>query len=104
MFAAYRHRCHDERFTLGDVFVWPTQDVVIYNLATQQNSGADARIDAVGTSVRAALQDAEGRGISVLGIPRIGSGLGGLRPQDVEEVLASAAATSPVELHLVTRP
>lgn len=102
LYSAYRGRCLEGRFRLGDVFAWVTDDLVVYNLATQLRSGADARLDAVESSVKAALRDAEGRGLRVLGMPRIGSGIGGLRREDVEAVLTQVAADSPVELHLVT--
>lgn len=104
MHAAYRQRCIAGAFRPGDVMVWPTADVVLYNLATQDKPGSDARLEHVAASVRAALDDARERGLGTLGLPRLGSGIGGLAAADVEAVLEEAAADSPVELVLVTRP
>ena len=103
MHAEYQDRCAGGRFRLGDVFTW-SAEIVVYNLATQRRGGADARLDAIGTSLRTALDDAAGRGFTALGVPRMGSGIGGLSRREVESVLAAAAEDSTVELHLVTRP
>lgn len=103
MAAAYRQRCIDGQLQLGDVMPWCTPNVVIYNLATQLESGPDARLDAIDISLRAALLDAEARDLARLGVPRIGAGIGGLRWSDVSEVLERAGDDTPVELVVVTR-
>jgi O-acetyl-ADP-ribose deacetylase (regulator of RNase III) len=104
MYQEYRQRCADGRFRLGDIFVWEAPDLVIYNLATQPRPGPSATLDAIDASIRAALADAKGRGLSRLGIPRIGAGLGGLEWSDVAEVLTRAADESPVDLVVVSLP
>ena len=55
--ADYRAACRAGTFTLGGVLPWldETTGVWIYNLATQQHPGADARLDAIDSSVRAAI-------------------------------------------------
>jgi O-acetyl-ADP-ribose deacetylase (regulator of RNase III) len=78
--------------------------LVIYNLATQPVPRPSATLDAIGTSVRAALADAGHRGLPRLGLPRIGAGLGGLPWPDVAGVLDAAAAVSMVDLVVVTLP
>jgi O-acetyl-ADP-ribose deacetylase (regulator of RNase III) len=102
MYAQYADRCRAGRFAPGDVFVWDAGEVVVYNLATQLKPGADARLDAISVSVRAALADAAERRIRRLGVPRLGAGIGGLDWNDVADVLHAAAATSTVELVVVT--
>ena len=101
----YERRCLAGEFRLGDVMPWETDEgVVVYNLATQVERGADARLEAVGTTVRAALADAVERGIGRLGVPRLGAGIGGLGWADVREALEEAGRQSPVELVVVTWP
>jgi O-acetyl-ADP-ribose deacetylase (regulator of RNase III) len=102
MYAAYADRCRAGTFKPGDVFVWATANVVVYNLATQLEPGRDARLDAIHNSVTAALADAAARRLPRLGVPRLGSGIGGLDWNDVAEVLHAAAVASPVELVVVT--
>ena len=104
MHAEYVRRCRTGELRPGDVLPWEADGVVIYNLMTQQRSGRDARLDAVGTSVATALADAAGRGIAVLALPRIGAGIGGLDWPDVEAVLLAAEAASPVELVVAVLP
>lgn len=104
MYEEYRRLCRTGDFALGGFFVWTCDDAtIVYNLATQQNPGADARLDAIRTSVAAMLADAEARGLSEVGVPRIGAGIGGLQWRDVREVLEEAGAESGVLLTIVTR-
>ena len=101
----YERRCRAGEFRLGDVMAWQAPEgLVVYNLATQVERGADARLDAVESTVRAALADAAERGLDRLGVPRLGAGIGGLERADVREVLERAGRQSPVDLVVVTRP
>ncbi len=104
MHTDYVQRCNEGRFVLGDIFRWDAGDFVIYNLATQIQPGAHARLDAINTSVRAALTDAAALGLDQLGVPRIGAGIGGLAWTDVCTILQQAGEQSSVELVAVTTP
>lgn len=104
MYEEYAQRCREGTFRLGDVLPWELDDGrVVYNLATQQRPGRDARLDAIATSVAAMLLDAEPRGLARVGVPRLGAGIGGLEWAEVESVLAEAAAESRVTLVVVSR-
>lgn len=103
MYEEYRRRCETREFRLGGFFRWDADDVVIYNLATQQTGGADARLDAVESSVRGALADVESLGVTALGVPKLGAGIGGLAWSDVRAVLREAGEASPVELVAVLK-
>lgn len=101
----YVAACHARTFTLGGVLPWLDEDtgVWIYNLATQQRPGADARIDAIEQSVRAAIDHARGHRVPKLYLPRIGSGIGGLQWDDVRAALQRIADTADdVELVVVS--
>lgn len=105
MYREYARRCRDGTFQLGDVLPWELEDGrVVYNLATQQRPGRDARLGAIATSLAAMLLDAEGRGLDRVGVPRIGAGIGGLDWPSVEDVLAGAADGSTAGLIVVSRP
>ena len=105
MYREYAARCRDGTFRLGDVMPWELEDGrVVYNLATQQRPGRDARLDPIATSVAAMLVDAEARGLDRVGVPRLGAGIGGLDWPEVECVLVDAAAASRVTLVVVSRP
>jgi O-acetyl-ADP-ribose deacetylase (regulator of RNase III) len=104
MYREYWRRCQAGRFRLGEIFVWPTDDVVVYNLATQLLPRPPAVLDAIDRSVRAALDDARRRGVIRLGVPRLGSGLGELAWPEVATVLEAAGEASRVELVVVSLP
>lgn len=98
MYEAYREECRQGRFRLGDVFVWHDEEITIFNLATQQLPGADARLPAVETALRRMVALAGEGNISPIGLPRIGAGIGGLAWEDVRAVIERIAAQSPVHL------
>ncbi len=104
MYAEYVDRCSRRQFKLGDMFVWEAPEFVVYNLATQKRPGSDARLEAVDSTVRAALADAAERGLATLGVPHIGAGIGGLSWPVVSEVFRSAAEESEVDLVAVSQP
>ena len=68
--------------------------VWIYNLATQKQPGADARLDAIDASVRAAVEHARANDVATIYLPRIGAGIGGLRWEDVWETLEAVSTTT----------
>lgn len=80
MFDQYEAMCFSGHLTPGMVLPYETEGLPrLYNLATQYNLGADARIDALWASVSQALVDCWRRGIPRLALPQIGCGIGGLK-------------------------
>jgi O-acetyl-ADP-ribose deacetylase (regulator of RNase III) len=77
---------------------------VVYNLATQPVPRPSATLIAIDAAVRAALTDAEARGLARLDVPRIGAGLDGLAWPDVAEVLRRAGEDSAIKLIAVSLP
>ena len=105
--ADYRTACRAGTFTLGGVLPWLDEEsgVWIYNLATQQHPGADARLDSIDASVRAALAHAREHAVGALYLPRIGAGIGGLKWEDVRATLETVSAdNADVDLVVVTVP
>jgi O-acetyl-ADP-ribose deacetylase (regulator of RNase III) len=108
MFEEYARLCKEGEFVLGAAMDWPTNmwaPEVIYNLATQTYPGPDASIIAIENSVKVALRNCEFRGVTALGVPHIGCGIGGLEWEDVRPVLRGCARSNPaVDLIAVTPP
>ena len=105
--ADYRAACRAGTFTLGGVLPWldDASGVWIYNLATQQQPGADARLDAIDSSVRAAIEHARANDVATIYLPRIGAGIGGLRWEDVWATLEAVSTDyDDVDLVVVTPP
>lgn len=105
MFEAYRELCQAGDLKPGDVFPWQHSDHTwTYNLATQHYPGADARLDAIEESLTKAVDHASAHGIETIGLPRIGSDIGGLNWDDVREVIEKVGATTQVRLVTVSLP
>ena len=102
---AYVDECSGGRLELGGVFVWTAADgTVIYNLATQLHGGPNAELGAIESSLRSAVEHAEDHGITTIGLPRIGAGIGGLKWEDVRAVIVGVAALTDLSLVVVSLP
>lgn len=105
MYHAYVNLCEQGEIRAGGIMAWKEPDVMIYNLASQIELGADATLWAVASSVRLALMNCTANRIPALGLPRIGCGIGGLNWPDVKSIMQNAAAQVPsVDLIAVTLP
>lgn len=90
--------CADKRFHLGDVFVWGEGQTTVYNLGLQENWKQRARLAALTRAVRRMVELAAHAGVMRIGLPRIGTGLGGLEWPRVKNVLTQIGIETPVEL------
>lgn len=72
--------------------------MTIFNLASQQLPGADARLPAIETALRRMVVLAGEGDVSPIGLPRIGAGIGGLAWPDVRAVIEQVAAETAVQL------
>jgi O-acetyl-ADP-ribose deacetylase (regulator of RNase III) len=87
MFEEYRARCADGRFRLGDVFVWNEGDTTVFNLCIQEHWKKKAKLAALVQSLARTTELAQHASIERIGLPRIGTGLGGLDWPRVKKVL-----------------
>ena len=98
----------DTEFRLGGFYRYdipggPPGPLAIYNLATQDVPGPDARLNAIRVCFANMVADAEKRGFFHIGIPRIGAGIGGLNWADVEDAINEGAFFGGL-ITVVTRP
>lgn len=98
MYREYTTLCRRGQFHLGYVYPWRGDGYTIFNLATQQRPGPNADLDAVRRSVTNMLEMARTLGIRRIGMPLIGTGIGGLQPAQVRRALMEVAGQHPVEL------
>jgi O-acetyl-ADP-ribose deacetylase (regulator of RNase III) len=98
MFEDYAARCADGRFHLGDVIVWNEGEEVVYTLAIQEHWKKKAKLPALARALRRAVALAEHAGVERIGLPRIGTGLGGLEWPRVKRVLDEVGAETKVTL------
>lgn len=86
---AYKTACDLEFLRPGETFVHYENDTLIFNMASQENPGADAQYLWVLQSAIEAAQVATQRGLKKIAIPQIGCGIGGLVWEPVEHILIS---------------
>lgn len=95
----YKELCNNGEFQLGDFACYPAPSgPLIYNLATQDNPGPDARLWALEASLSAAMEDCKEREIEMLGVPWICAGIGGLGQEEVRGVFETINDSSIVDL------
>ena len=88
MYSQYRDMCLHGQLNPGSIMPWDQESGwLIYNLATQPYPGPSASLESVGHCIAAMLKDSCHRSVSVIGMPRVGAGLGGLQWGDVKEVI-----------------
>jgi O-acetyl-ADP-ribose deacetylase (regulator of RNase III) len=104
MYAEYKRRCTDGTFAPGDVFAWQAEALTIFNLGTEKHWRLGAEMHFIEQSVQAMLHEATARGITVIGLPRIGAGYGKLPWNDVQATLERASSASAVRLVVVSLP
>lgn len=105
MYAAYRKACLEGDLTLGSMFPWQLPNGRwIYNLASQDQPGRNAKLPAIEQAVTAAVEHAAAHEVRSIAMPRIGAGIGGLRWTDVHDLLDRLSNSTPVRLVVVTLP
>jgi O-acetyl-ADP-ribose deacetylase (regulator of RNase III) len=119
MFEDYKARCEDGRFHLGDVHVWseargaqqsvasgasgvrtPDQDAneTVFNLGIQEHWKKKATLPALNRALAKMLTLATAAGVTTIGMPRIGAGLGGLEWRRVKDILTELGDTTDIAL------
>jgi O-acetyl-ADP-ribose deacetylase (regulator of RNase III) len=98
MYAEYRRRCAEGLFTLGDVFAWTESKTTVFNLGTQKTWRSKAQLSAIEKAVHEMVRLAAEQGLTKIGLPRIGAGLGGLAWEDVRALLEEIGREAEVEL------
>lgn len=90
MYDHYKAAC-DGRFLLpGQVIPWqvsPSGNRWVYNIASQYQPGADARLSFLRAGLEYVKFHMQEKDIERLGLPRIGAGIGGLNYEDVYDVV-----------------
>jgi len=95
----YRELCNRRLLKPGNIFHWHEEGSPnIYNLATQENPGPDAKYEYIDASMKTMLSHAEAHGVRTIGIPQIGCGIGGLEWPKTRELIRSISEKSPVHV------
>ena len=98
MYQEYRLRCRKGSFQTGDVFFWEASIPAVFNLGTQRTWRTKAELPHIRTAITRMIALAQSRGMTRVGLPRVGAGLGGMHWPDVRSVLEELGAETEVEL------
>jgi O-acetyl-ADP-ribose deacetylase (regulator of RNase III) len=103
MYLEYKRWCKSEVHREGFVLPWAGVDGKwIYNIASQDRPGANARLTWLELGLADALLHAEAHHIDKIALPRIGCGIGGLDWVDVRDIIEWYAEDQPVDIEVWT--
>lgn len=94
MFLEYKRLCAESQFNLGDVFKWKDRECTVFNLGTQKTWRTKAQLWAVEKSLSSMERMATEAGLKLVGLPRVGAGLGGLSWERVKQVMNDVLSDS----------
>jgi O-acetyl-ADP-ribose deacetylase (regulator of RNase III) len=77
---AYVSECRYGRLSPGGMFPFRTAHGWVYNCASQDRPGANARVEWLRSSLESALAHMASNGVRNLALPVIGGGIGGISP------------------------
>jgi O-acetyl-ADP-ribose deacetylase (regulator of RNase III) len=103
-YESYQSACSTGRLAPGAMMSHFENGQWVYNLATQQEPGPDAKIDLVEQAFVAMRAHAIKTKVKSIGCPQVGSGIGGLQWSDVDKAIRRVwSQAHGIGLHIVTR-
>ena len=90
MYDEYRALCLAGNLLPGETHIWRGAETV-YNAASQDRPGRNARLEWLESSLAAAFTNADALGYDRIAMPLIGCGIGGLNWSDVRPVIQRLA-------------
>lgn len=103
MYEEYRELCLSGGLFPGEVHRFENSDgTVIYNIASQDDPGRNARLEWLEDGVDTALTLLRENGEDTLALPRIGCGIGGLDWDDVRASLADLSDEYDIDIEVWT--
>lgn len=129
MYSTYKTACKVHHLPPGETFVWDTQPTLsqlpcvrtpkmvaakqaeidaftnprwIYNIASQDAPGPNAKLEWFERGLLRALKHAEENEVKTIAMPRIGCGIGGLDWEDVRDIIEHYAEKSTVDIEVWT--
>ncbi len=95
MYKQYKSLCTEGNFNLGDVYTYNYAFGYVFNLATQISWKHKADINAVEQSLKKMFIIASQQKVNTIALPKIGAGLGGLKWDEVKNILEKIAENYP---------
>jgi O-acetyl-ADP-ribose deacetylase (regulator of RNase III) len=103
MYEQYAAHCAQKLLQPGRVFYWKDPEKPdVYNIASQDAPGANARLEWLEDGLDRALGHAATQGFDRIALPLIGCGIGGLQWDDVEPVYDALSTKHGVDIEVWT--
>lgn len=102
MYAAYREECLSGALQAGSAFAYRTADGWVYNCASQDDPGRNARTAWLVRSLVAAYHHMNGVGVKTVSLPLIGGGIGGINPSEARRAVEMVARGLPDNDNIAT--
>lgn len=100
MYESYVYACKTFPLLPGIVLIYDAESPIVYNIASQDLPGANARLEWLEAGLRSTLQDAQTRGLDRVALPLIGCGIGGLDEEDVVPLMEKLESEHAPEIEL----
>lgn len=99
MHKEYVSVCKNRLLLPGDIFPFEEDGYTILNIASQKKPGRDATLERLESGILKSIEFCEQNGHKGFAIPRIGSGIGGLKwKSEVVPLLNDIAGNSEIEI------
>jgi len=102
MYRQYAALCASGSLNPGEVFLYHSPNFIVYNIASQDRPGKNARLEWLEDGLRASVAHAEGMGLDRIALPQIGCGIGGLDLTDVRGLMQDVEMGTSVQFELWT--
>lgn len=109
MYKGFRQYCHTMHPKCGEIWSWVSPGgKCIVNLFTQEAAYGHgvkpgrAKLEYVNHALRALHKEAEGKGFTSIALPRLATGVGGLRWEDVLPLIAKHFREIPISVFIYT--
>lgn len=110
MYEEYKTICANGSFHPGEAYAYEAgtgqlgAKLWVYNIASQEFPGANARMDLLEWGLNAVFMHADANGVKTIAFPRIGSGIGGLDEAEVEALIERTVSFFDVNVELWSYP
>ncbi len=101
-YETYRNACKTGVLKPGKIHVWYENGRFVYNLASQDRPGPNAKLKWLEKSLDAAIVHAKKSNHAAMAVPRIGAGIGGLDWDDVLELMTALSEKHDFTLEIWT--
>lgn len=100
MFIAYRELCQEDRFDIGQLFLYKTPHKWVLNFPTKKHWRAGAKLEYIEAGLQKFAATYAAKNITSISFPLMGTGSGGLQPDEVRPLMEAYLAALPITIYI----